>query len=98
MIYFFNGLHFLIFLVTCVFDDGYIQGSGTQQVYNIENEDDCAINVKSEYPEASGATWYLNNSCWVEFGGFLAHSFSHRACTFQGFVEKHIFIFKISVK
>ena len=81
--------------MSCIFDDGYIQGNGTQQVYNIDNEDDCAINVKSEYPEASGATWYLNNSCWVEFGGFVTNSPSHRACTFQGFVEKTYFIYEI---
>ena len=81
------------FPATCLFNDGYIQEGGAQQVHNIDNEKDCAIGVKLEYLEASGATWYLNNSCWAEFGEFVTHSFSHRACAFQGFAKN---IFSIS--
>ena len=55
-------------LASCFFHDGYIQGSTAKKVANINNECGCAIRVKLEYPEAYGATWHLNDSCWAEFG------------------------------
>ena len=49
------------------------------------NEDDCALQVRSIYPEASGATWYSNISCWAEFGGHISTNASEdRTCHFRG--------------
>ena len=71
----------------CHFVDGYIQGPAMKIVENIDTEHSCAVQVKKEYPEASGATWHLNNRmnirCWAEFGEKRIHANSHRTCFFQ---------------
>ena len=74
----------LILLDTCFFVDGYMQGGAAKYVPNITNEDSCAMHVKQEFPEVSGATWYNNTSCWAEFGEVVIHSSLHRNCRFQG--------------
>ena len=47
-------------------------------------ENTCASKVKEQYPEAHGATWYSDSSCWAEFGDNRIHSYSHRTCQFTG--------------
>ena len=62
-----------------------MQGGIAKQVINVDTEDGCQLRVKKDYPEAPGATWSLNNSCWAEFGEHLIYSSSHRTCFSQGY-------------
>ena len=73
-----------------MFTDGYIQGDVAKSVDNVDGEDNCAIHVKYEYPGASGATWYLNQSCWAEFGEYFVRSSAHRTCLYKG--RKYTFV------
>ena len=67
-------------------------GDIAERVPNIKYEYDCAMQVRNMYPEAIGATWYMEQQpwrCYAEFGGrIITHSstFSHgsQTCRFQG--------------
>ena len=48
-----------------------------------QNEKDCALRVKYEYPGASSATWKKNETCWAEFGETLTNLSDIRTCHFQ---------------
>ena len=78
-----HPLHYAYFVARCWIRDGYIQGSIAKQVTNISSERACAVYVKQQYPEASGATLY-NSTCWAEFGENIVHSSSHQTCRFEG--------------
>ena len=60
-----------------------MQGGSYILVNNIEDEENCARQTNIKYPDALGATWYSNETCWAEFGEFMTYSSSHRACRFQ---------------
>ena len=55
----------------------------------IDTEDNCAVYVKQEYPEAPGATWLsIDGACYAEFGYYVASSSLHRTCLFhQGYIS-----------
>ena len=57
--------------------------SGKHDTYATDDESDCAMRVKYEYPEASGATWKGNETCWAEFGETLTNLSAIRTCRFQ---------------
>ena len=59
-----------------------MQGGIVKYVANVSSERACARYVKQEYPQAPGATWYDESSCWAEFGEHFAHSSVHRTCVF----------------
>ena len=82
---------FADFLAKCFFIDGYMQGGAAHHIPKVYDEDGCAIRAKTKYPEASGVTFYLNDSCWAEFGEFMVRSRSHRTCSFQGSSMSGIF-------
>ena len=67
-----------------MFINGYIQGDGVQIIVDIDTEESCAWHVRSRYAEASGVTWYLNSSCWAEFGQHIVRGSDHRTCLFPG--------------
>ena len=72
---------------SCFFFDGYMQGDVAKRVENIDSEDSCAIHVRDNYPDATGATWYLNTSCWAEYGKYDFRSSLHRTCHFTGWIS-----------
>ena len=64
-----------------------MQGDVAKRVENIDSEDSCAIYVRDNYPDAAGATWYLNSSCWAEYGKYDFRSSLHRTCHFTGWIS-----------
>ena len=75
-------LHY--FLADCFFYDGFMQGGAAEYVANIDNKTTCMRRVKQDHPNAYGATWYLNGTCWAEFGEHFVHSSFHNTCRFRG--------------
>ena len=61
-----------------------MQGDVAIHEYGVQNEEACAMKVIKNHPHASGATWYLNNSCWAEFGQYQMYSSSVRTCSLIG--------------
>ena len=61
-----------------------MQGDVAKHIDDIDGEDSCAMHVRNKYPAASGATWYMNSSCWAEFGEQTIISSAHRTCRFLG--------------
>ena len=73
---------------TCFFNDGYMQGGSALYVsskydkYATDSESDCAMRVTYAFPEASGATWKGNETCWAEYGETLTNFSAVRTCQF----------------
>ena len=73
---------------TCFFNDGYMQGGSALYVsskydkYASDSESDCAMRVTYAFPEASGATWKGNETCWAEYGETLTNFSAVRTCQF----------------
>ena len=78
-------------LAYCKVLGGFMLGDVVEYVPNINDEDECAIEVRNRYPKAIGSTWYNEGvakywSCWAEFGGVLELDSIDlfRTCRFQG--------------
>ena len=70
-------------------------GKAAKGIMNISNEDECTTNVRNEYPDASGVTWYSDSTCWAEYGGRMIESSVHRTCVFQGFLLVYVLTLKL---
>ena len=77
---------FHILAETCEFTVGDTKGGSEYEVAKASTEEDCAKNVKSEYPEATAATWEPSTGeCWAETGNYIvASKTDYRTCHFQG--------------
>ena len=68
----------------CTFVVGDTSGGDELEVDNAETEEKCAENVKSEKPDATGATWEPSSKqCWAEYGNYVdSSSTDYRTCLF----------------
>ena len=75
-----------IILIDCSFSAGDVLGGKETPVGNslLESEIQCAKEVRTTHPDATGATYRADTKqCWAEFGDHIGASDVFRACLFK---------------